>query len=105
MSDEEQRILITQAKAGLVLARPVVLPNKISLCGTGTELTDDLIQRFIVRGIKRIFVQGKPLVSQFGQPISVQKEALHKRFERVKDSGMMLSYMRAIEEEISSQWV
>ena len=100
-NDDEQRILITQAKAGMRIARPVTLPNKISLCGTGTELSDSLIQRFIMRGIKRIYVQGKPLTSPQHQPTSIQVEELYHRFKRVTDDLTMLSIMRCIEEELN----
>ena len=98
---DEQRILITQAQPGMVLARPVTLPNKISLCGTGTELTDDLIQRFMLRGIKRLFVQGAALRSSANQPLAIRLENLHQRFSRVQDNSMMRYIEHCIEEAMS----
>ena len=97
----EQRILITQAHAGMVLSRPVILPNKITLCCHSTELDDDLIQRFIVRGIKRIFIQGHPIHSASMQPLQTRIDELNLRFSRITGDARMHFLRQAIEEEMS----
>jgi hypothetical protein len=58
---DDQRILLTQSKPGMVLSRAVVSPSHITLCSGGTELTLDLIDRLSSRGVKRLWVAGHPV--------------------------------------------
>ena len=94
---DEQRILITQAAPGMILSRPVVLPNKVALCARGTPLSEVLITRLMARGIKRVHVQGHPLPgpSQDAYLDSIKK--LHDRFSRVRHVPMMVSLQYLVE--------
>ena len=94
---DEQRILITQAASGMTLARPVVLPSKVSLCARGTVLSEVLITRLMARGIKRIFVKGHPLPgpSQDAYLDSIKK--LHERFSRVRHIPLMVNLHGIVE--------
>ena len=78
----EQRILVTQALPGMVIARPVLLPDRMVLVGEGAELNDVMIGQLMTRGIKRIVVKGQPV----GGPQTMDWEArmrqLDERFER-----------------------
>lgn len=99
---DEQRILITQAAPGMILARHVVLPSKVSLCSRGTVLSEVLITRLMARGIKRIYVQGHPLPrpSQDAYLESIQK--LHERFSRVRHVPLMVT-LHAIVERVMAK--
>ncbi len=99
--DSEQRILITQAAPGMVLSRPVSLANGARLCGVGTQLSDDLIQRLTIRGIKRIFVRGQPVPSRSAQPFEQRLAALRQRFSRVRQRHLMAQLERAIEKQMT----
>ena len=101
--NQEQRILITQAGSGMILSRPVVLPNGITLCGPGTELSDSLIQRLTLRGIKRIHVRGHPLPARSHTPMQQRLRELHRRFNRVHHIPLMAMLERAIENEMKRQ--
>jgi hypothetical protein len=87
----EQRILITQASPGMVLAQPVILPNKVALCARGTILSDALITRLMVRGIKRIIIQGTALPGPSQAAYAETIHHLHQRFDRVRHYPTMAS--------------
>jgi hypothetical protein len=96
-STQEQRILITQATAGMELSQPVYLPNKVALCARGTVLTDALITRLMIRGIKRIYIKGQnlpgPNRAQFNESI----QQLRVRFSRVQQFHTMTSLQTIVE--------
>jgi hypothetical protein len=89
--NSEQRILITQASDGMVLARPVILPNKVALCARGTILSETLITRLMIRGIKRIYVQGRDLPGLNRDGFNKSIEQLHERFSRARQFPTMAS--------------
>jgi len=86
----ESRILVTQAEPGMVLSRHVLLvENRQILVKEGTVLVDSVIDRIMVRGIKRIWIQGP---FQHGpQPLSYGEELKHlaERFSRVQHVPLM----------------
>ena len=96
---EEQRILITQATEGMVLSRPVA-SGGVALCGVDTRLNDALIQRLMLRGIKRLHVQGHPVPSRQSVAIEEQIRDLRNRFNRVSHLPHMARLQRAIEQEL-----
>lgn len=85
----EQRILVTQASPGMFLARPVQLPDRMILVGTGTEVTEQLIGQLISRGIKRIVVRGKPLSGPGVLSWDARVAQLDERFSRVRTNPFM----------------
>jgi hypothetical protein len=97
MAPIEQRILLTQASAGMTLSQPVILPNKVALCARGTVLSDALIARLMSRGVKRIFVQGQHLPDL--QSIGFMQEiaAMRERFARVRQYPTMANLEMVIE--------
>jgi hypothetical protein len=97
---DQQRILITQATAGMVLARPVMSKEGVALCGPGTVLTEPLIQRLVVRGLKRIHVEGHPVATRSQLPVEQRIRELRHRFSRVADVPLMALLERAIEQEM-----
>ena len=94
---DEQRILITQATAGMTLSRPVAMPNKIALCARGTVLSDILITRLMARGIKRIYVKGHPLPGPDKDAYLESMKKLHERFSRVRHIPFMVSLQQTVE--------
>ena len=84
MSLAVQRILVTQASAGMVLARPVVLPDRMVLVGEGAELNDQMISQLMTRGIKRIIVRGTPIPGPGRAKWEDRIRQLDERFERVR---------------------
>ncbi len=98
--DQEQRILLTQAIPGMVLARPVRLPNKVTLCPSGATLDDALILRLMNRGIKRVMVLGTsvPQIARVG--VEETMRAVRERFSRVRDQPLMGLLEKLVEDKL-----
>ncbi len=101
MSRTEQRILVTQAGAGMILARPVMLQDKMVLVGTGGQLTDEMIAKLMKRGIKRIHVRGNPIPSPGHDDWQERLKRLYERFERVQHVPFMAALRQVVEREMA----
>ena len=101
MTDEgEQRILLSQSSAGMVLSRPVHLPNRTALCPRGAPLSEGLVTKLMNLGIKRIWVCGQPLpvLEQDGYAQRIRR--LRHGFARVRHIPLMAAIEQAIEKQI-----
>lgn len=56
-----QRIALTRAETGMILAQAVSRPDGLVLIGEGVSLTDALIDRIHKAGVGTIWVEGNPL--------------------------------------------
>ena len=56
-----QKIPLSLAKGGMVLAKPVLKENGLVLVAEGTELTDSLLERLERMGVENLVVQGNPV--------------------------------------------
>lgn len=102
-AEVEQRLLTIQAAPGMVLARPVHDKGRMVLCGAGTTLSDTLILRLILRGVRHIQVKGRPLPSSASLPLEDQLQALRRRFSLVRSSPVLAQIERVIERELTRQ--
>ncbi len=94
----EQRILVTQATPGMIIARPVLLPDRMVLVGEGAVMTEQLIGQLMTRGIKRIVVRGQPIQGTTGaQDWPTRMAQLDERFDRVR----YLPIMQALRETVA----
>lgn len=89
MESREQRILVTQASPGLVLARPVTLPDRMVLVGSGVTLTETMIGQLMSRGIKRVVVRGHPIPGPAATEWGERVRLLDERFERARTIPLM----------------
>ncbi len=85
----DQRILVTQAVPGMVLARPVVQPDRMVLVGEGAVLNEAMITQILKRGIKRIVVRGQPVARSTTGDFDARLAALDNRFSRVGKDPLM----------------
>lgn len=81
----------------MVLAKPVVMPNRVVLCSAGMELTPSIINHLLVRGIKRIYVRGRPMPVHGEDQFEVMMRKLRRRFSRVRHVPLMLSIEQSVE--------
>lgn len=95
---DEQRILLTQAAPGMVLSRPVQLPNRTVLCPRETVLSDDLVHRLMARGIKRVYVRGTPLPGSHELGYRQRMDRMSRAFSRVRHIEAMATLEKAVEQ-------
>lgn len=95
-----QRILLTQAESGLVLAEPVVSIKKAVLCGAGTALSDELIHRLMLLGIKRVVVFGQQAPMRDAPSVDDREVMLDQRFSRCGNQALMNNLREAIRRRI-----
>lgn len=56
-----QKIPLNLAKPGMILAKPVARPDGIAVAAPGTELTENLLDRFDSMGVAHVVVEGEPI--------------------------------------------
>ena len=83
-----QKISLKLATPGMKLARPVENDRGMTLCGAGTVLSEDIIERLSGMEIKRICVEGHPVdTGQEIKGLSQQLEELDARFQAEFDGN------------------
>lgn len=78
-----QQILSAQAKTGMVLAKDVMMPDGLVLCGRGTVLTRPLLDRLIKMDITQITVDGHPVEVPGEKTLKEELRDIEDRFSLV----------------------
>ena len=99
----DQSILVTQAAAGMVLARPAILPDRMVLVGEGAVLTDGMITQMLKRGLKRIVVRGEPVARSGTGAYAQRIQALDERFARVTHIPLMTALREIVARNIAKR--
>lgn len=92
-----QKVPITQAFPGMVLAKPVMGDKGLPLCAEGTALTEKLIDRLRAMNVPSVTVRGRPLES--GAPVKTADQRvreIEERFVRVKGDPLMDKVLDAV---------
>jgi hypothetical protein len=84
-----QKIPLSKAQPGMVLAKPVARDTGVVLMGEGTELNDALIEKLHDLDIQKIVVKGRPLETG-GDEKSVEQlcEEIEERFSTVSSDRL-----------------
>ncbi len=85
-----QKISFKRAAPGMKLAKPIVNENGMTLCGAGTELTAELIDRLSKMDVAKIVVEGHPVDT--GEPekgLAQHIEELNHRFRKVSGDPLL----------------
>lgn len=80
-----QKILLAQAKAGMVLAREILTGDGRILCGKGTELSESLLSRLGRMDIASLTVAGHPVAEAGEMTLEEEIAAIERRFSKVTD--------------------
>lgn len=56
-----QKIPLTLAKPGMILAKPVTRPDGIAVAAAGSELSQGILDRFDTMGVSHVVVEGEPV--------------------------------------------
>jgi hypothetical protein len=103
-----QRIPIDLARPGMRLAKPINSDRGMTLCGAGTELSEELISRLLDMGVKRISVEGHPVdMGDKEKGLEQQIQELHARFKAVEADPLMRKiknmFLRRLEERTENE--
>jgi hypothetical protein len=93
-----QRLPLKLAAPGMILAREITTHEGQVLCGTGTELTTQLLQRISKSGILFVTVEGHPVPLPGEESLGEKIKGLEDRFSRVKDDPVLRALMKVIAE-------
>ncbi|GHV55275.1 hypothetical protein FACS1894206_09500 [Deltaproteobacteria bacterium] len=87
-----QRIALTKASPGMVLAQAVSVGNGPVLVGEGLTLTEEIIGRMRAKGVSTIYVEGNPLgPSGTVGNLRAAADRLPYLFRRQKDNVFMMT--------------
>lgn len=95
-----QDILTAMAKEGMVLARDVLTPEGRVLCGRGTTLSANLIERLKKMEISHIAVEGRPVQMEGEKSLKDELFEIEERFSRVKDIKPLMYLKKKIMEHV-----
>lgn len=101
LSAAMQRIALTSAAPGMVLAEPAESEQGTVVCGAGTTLTETLINRLQKFGVTRLIVEGHP-VKKVGEDETVEQQlaALDRRFAAHADNELMMQLKQVFRDRI-----
>ena len=87
-------ITLENVEAGMVLAKAVANDRGMTLCGEGTALTEDLIERFRDMEIGIIYIESNEKMTQEEYLVITQK--IEKRFSASHDPNSLLGKLKTV---------
>ena len=97
-----QKIPVSKAGKGMVLAKPVTRETGVVLMGEGTELNEALIEKLLDLEIKHIVVKGRPLDSgSEGKTLEQLYAELDERFSTVGTDKMACQIKDIIKKDMA----
>ena len=96
-----QRIPISFARPGMIVAAEVCDEQGRTLCGPGTELSGELLEKFSKLGVKFITVEGHPVDFPWEKPLEKDLLLLEARFAKVAGDKRLLM----LKEVIRRHWL
>ena len=92
-----QRIPLKLAKPGMKLAKAVDNERGMTLCGAGTALTEEIIDRLSRMEVARITVEGHPIHTGREKSLKQRLDELDARFIKVAGDPLMEKIKEAFE--------
>lgn len=97
-----QRILIAQAGPGMILAKEILNPDGMVLCGAGTELSEALIERLTNMDVVDITVEGHPVNIEGEKTLQEELHEIDLRFQRVEDIAPLMYLKKRIQARLAA---
>ena len=97
-----QRILIAQAGPGMVLAKEILNPEGMVLCGAGTALSEALIERLVNMDVVDITVEGHPVNIEGEKTLREELQEIDLRFQRVEDTAPLMYLKKRIQARLAA---
>ncbi|OAG27608.1 hypothetical protein [Thermodesulfatator autotrophicus] len=99
----KQKIPLSYAQPGMILAEEVSDDKGRVLCGPETELTQSLIEKFSSMGIKFVMVKGHPVDLPWEKPLEEELKEIEERFSKVKSDERLMALKRLIVDYLKSK--
>ncbi len=96
-----QRIPVSLARPGMIVAAEVRDEMGRTLCGPGTELNSELLEKFTKLGVKFVTVEGHPVDFPWERPLEKDLLLLEARFAKVANDPQLL----VLKEIIRNYWL
>ena len=95
-----QRILLAQAGPGMVLAKEILNPDGMVLCGAGTALSEALIERLANMEVVDVTVEGHPVNLEGDKTLQEELQEIDLRFQRVEDMVPLMYLKKRIKAKL-----
>ncbi|MFA6464241.1 MAG: hypothetical protein WCT30_00690 [Desulfurivibrionaceae bacterium] len=95
-----QRILLAQAGPGMVLAKEILNPDGMVLCGAGTALSEALIERLANMEVVDVTVEGHPVIIEGDKTLQEELQEIDLRFQRVEDMVPLMYLKKRIKAKL-----
>ena len=95
-----QRILLAQAGPGMVLAKEILNPDGMVLCGAGTALSEALIERLANMEVVDVTVEGHPVNIEGEKTLQEELQEIDLRFQRVEDMVPLMYLKKRIKAKL-----
>ena len=97
-----QRILLAQAEPGMILAKEILNPDGLVLCGAGTELSDTLLGRLASMDVIDVTVEGHPVNIEGEKTLQEELQEIDLRFQRVEDIAPLMYLKKRIQAKLAA---
>lgn len=95
-----QEILTAQAEEGMILGRDVITPEGMVLCGKGTALSPNLIERLKKMEVSHVLVEGRPVEVEGERSLAEELAEVDRRFSRVEDTPPLMYLKKKVKERL-----
>ena len=97
-----QRILLAQAGPGMTLAKEILNPEGLVLCGAGTALSPALIERLAGMDIVDVTVEGHPVNIEGEKTLQEELQEIDLRFHRVEAIPPLMFLKKRIQAKLTA---
>ena len=97
-----QRILLAQTEPGMILAKEILNPDGMVLCGAGTALSESLIERLTSMDVVDVTVEGHPVNVEGEKTLREELEEVDLRFKRVEDILPLMFLKKRIQARLAA---
>lgn len=97
-----QRILLAQAGPGMILAKEILNPEGLVLCGAGTELSETLLGRLADMDVVDVTVEGHPVLIEGEKSLREELQEVDLRFRRVEDIAPLMYLKKRIQARLAA---
>jgi hypothetical protein len=84
----------------MVLAKEILNPDGMVLCGSGTALSEALIERLANMEVVDVTVEGHPVIIEGDKTLQEELQEIDLRFQRVEDMVPLMYLKKRIKAKL-----